>query len=105
MISIEEIFEMMEMYRKGLSISDIARKTGHDRKTVRKAVNGAVSRAKRARKTGKNRARKIDAYEGYLKQRMEEGVYNTRKLLRELQERGYKGGLTQVILYLSLIHI
>jgi transposase len=32
---------------------------------------------------------------------MAEGVYNTRKLLRELQARGYSGGLTQVILYVQ----
>ena len=31
---------MMDMYRKGLSISEIARQTGRDRKTVRQAVQG-----------------------------------------------------------------
>jgi transposase len=47
------------------------------------------------------RERKLSAYESYLKQRMSEGVYNTRKLYRELRERGYSGGLTQVILYVQ----
>ena len=32
---------------------------------------------------------------------MGEGVYNTRKLYRELRERGYLGGLTQVIMYVQ----
>ena len=32
---------------------------------------------------------------------MGEGVYNARKLYREIQERGYTGGVTQVILYLQ----
>jgi transposase len=47
------------------------------------------------------RDRKLSQFEGYLKARMAEGVYNTRKLYRELRERGYSGGLTQVILYVQ----
>ena len=34
-ISIEENFKMMDLYRKGVSISEIARQTGRDRKTIR----------------------------------------------------------------------
>lgn len=101
MISIEEIFKMMELYRTGLSISEIARQTGHDRKTVRKAVRGCLVKPKRKAKPLKKRERKLSAYEGYLKQRMNEGVYNTRKLFREIRERGYTGGLTQVIMYVQ----
>lgn len=87
------------MHRQGISISEIARQTGHDRKTVRKAIAGELVPARR--RASPPRARKIDAYAGYLQQRMSEGVYNTRKLYRELQERGYDGGLTQVILYVQ----
>lgn len=100
MISIEEKMTMIEMYRKGMSISDIARQTGRDRKTVRKAVKGTLQPAKKRKRQAKA-VRKLSAYEGYLKQRMGEGVYNTRKLYRELRERGYQGGLTQVILYVQ----
>jgi len=46
-------------------------------------------------------ATKLGPYEGYLKQRIGEGVLNTRKLLRELKARGYQGGLTQLILYVQ----
>ena len=88
---------MMDLYRQGVSISEIARQTGRDRKTIRRAVKGEVQARKRKTKRVKQE-RKLSAYESYLKQRMSEGVYNTRKLYRELRERGYTDGLTQVIL-------
>src|SRR5713101_5264004 len=100
-LSIEEKFEMMDLYRKGISISEIARQTGRDRKTIRKSVMGASQMSRKKRQRRVKPARKIDQFESYLKQRMGEGVYNTRKLYRELRERGYSGGLTQVILYVQ----
>ena len=91
---------MMDMYRKGLSISEIARQTGRDRKTIRRAIKGENPTRNKKTKRAKQE-RKLSAYEGYLTQRMSEGVYNTRKLHRELRERGYTGGLTAVILYVQ----
>jgi transposase len=88
-----------EMYRKGISISEIARQTGHDRKTVRKAINGELIPVRQP--VPPVRERKLDPYTDYLQQRMSEGVYNARKLYREIRERGYSGGLTQVILYIQ----
>jgi len=35
MLQVEERFVIHDLYRKGVSISEIARQTGHDRKTVR----------------------------------------------------------------------
>ncbi len=101
MISIEERLSMMEMYRKGVSISEIARQTGRDRKTIRKGVSASRVGNRKKRKPTQKRERKLSPFEGYLKKRMDEGVYNTRKLLRELRERGYSGGLTQLILYVQ----
>lgn len=101
MTSIEEKFKMLEMFRKGVSISEIARQTGRDRKTVRKVVNPKEQPSRKRRRKAAKRERKIDAFVGYLKARMADGVYNTRKLYRELRERGYIGGLTAVILYVQ----
>jgi transposase len=92
---------MKGQYRKGVSISEIARQTGRDRKTIRKAVTGASQPSGKKRQRRARAVRKIDRFERYLKQRMNEGVYNTRKLYRELRERGYTGGLTQVIVYVQ----
>ena len=91
-----------DLHRKGLSISEIARKTGRDRKTVRKVISAGLPPAGGSpAQRRKQRAIKLAPYESYVKQRIEEGVLNTRKLLREIKERGYDGGLTQLILYVQ----
>jgi transposase len=99
MLEVEERYMMKDLHRKGVSISEIARQTGRDRKTVRKAITGELIPERR--RPEQERVRKITPFEGYLQQRMTEGVFNTRKLFRELQERGYEGGLTQVIEYVQ----
>jgi len=88
MLSIEEKLGMMDLYRQGVSISEIARQTGRDRKTIRKAMKSSLQPAKKKGRGRLKRECKLSRYESYLKQRMGEGVYNTRKLLRELRERG-----------------
>ncbi len=102
MVNLEDRFMIRDMYRKGMSISAIARETGRDRKTIRKIIQAGLSGsgdkpARRRRQKGV----KLAPFEGYLKQRIGEGVLNTRKLLRELKARGYQGGLTQRILYVQ----
>ena len=96
MLRLEMRFMIKQWHRQGWSISDIARHTGHDRKTVRKAVTeqpeAALSRSRRAHK--------LDPYIGYLQQRMDEGVWNARKLYTEIKSRGYAGSETRVRAYL-----
>jgi transposase len=99
MLGVETRFMIKDMYRKGISISEIARQTGHDRKTVRKVIKRDLTPMRR--KAQAPRTRKIDPYTDYLQRRMKEGVYNARKLHREIQTQGYPGGLTQVILYIQ----
>jgi len=100
MLTVEERFVIKELHRQGKTVSAIARETGHDRKTVRKVIAGELMVGKQTRET-ERKYHKIAPYEEYLKQRMAEGVYNTRKLYAELCELGYPGGLTQVIEYLQ----
>ena len=38
MLALEDRFMIREMYRKGVSISEIARRIGRDRKTIRQIV-------------------------------------------------------------------
>ncbi|MHB8614415.1 MAG: IS21 family transposase [Candidatus Dormibacteraceae bacterium] len=87
---------LKDLYRKGVSISEIARQTGHDRKTIRAAVSAPlhIEGPKRGL-----RARKIDEYVGYLHGRMAEGVLNAHKLFMEIQAQGYRGGESQVKAY------
>ena len=42
MLDLEERFMIRDLYRKGVSISEIARRTGRDRKTIRKIVRGEL---------------------------------------------------------------
>lgn len=94
MLALEERFMIREMYRKGVSISEIARRTRRDRKTIRQVVNTReLAPAKRARQV---KVCKIDPYAPYLEQRMAEGVLNARKLYGEILAQGYPGKESKV---------
>lgn len=93
MLTVEEQFMMKDMHRRGVSISEIARRTGRDRKTVRKAVSTELGGGAKPRRT---KRKKLSAYAGYLEQRVGEGVYNATKLYAEIKRLGYAGGRTLV---------
>jgi transposase len=93
MLDVEERFVIKDLYRKGVSISDIARQTGHDRKTVRKIIATPLVAARPPRAP---RVRKLDTFVPYLEQRVRDGVHNANKLLTELRQQGYQGGKTQL---------
>ncbi|MDH4138439.1 MAG: IS21 family transposase [Anaerolineae bacterium] len=93
MLKVEDRFMIKEMYRRGMTISDIARTTGHDRKTIRAIVNGPVSPAPQKREP---RAKRLDPFVPYLERRIEEGVLNCNKLWDELRKQGYEGGKSLV---------
>lgn len=98
MLVVEDRFMIQELHRKGVSISEIARQTGHDRKTIRRILTEPLVPARPSRPP---RARKIDPYVPYLEQRVADGVLNARKLFHELQGRGYPGQETQVRLFVT----
>lgn len=84
--------EIEELKRQGLSIQAIGRLLGFDRKTVRKYLlkpEGTPSYGPRPA-----RPSKLDAFQAYLQERMQAGVWNAQVLLRELRARGYMGGYT-----------
>jgi len=86
---------ILELDQQGLSISAIAERTGHDRKTVRKVIGRGLIVPKYALRTP--RPTLLGPYEAYLRERVAawpelSGV----RLLRELGERGYAGGVTQL---------
>ncbi len=88
MLRVEIRFMIKDLYRKGVTISEIARISGHSRTTVRAIVNGPVSPPSPKRKA---RARKMGPFIPYLEKRMAQGVYNCRKLLDEIRRQGYQG--------------
>ena len=94
MLRVEERFVIRELYGKGVSISEIARLTGHDRKTIRAALSQPLLPAPRPARPP--RASKLGPYVPYLEQRLADGVFNARKLYLELRQRGYPGKETMV---------
>jgi len=93
MLDVEERFMVRDMHRQGLSVSEIARRTGRDRQTIRKVINGTLEPEPKARKP---RKRKIDPYVPYLLRRIAVGVLNARKLYGEISKMGYDGKESQV---------
>ena len=89
MLKVEDRFMIKDLHRRGMTISDIARTTGHDRKTIRAVLKGPVSPPPQKRKA---RTKKLDPFVPYLEKRIEEGVLNCNKLLDEIRRQGYQGG-------------
>lgn len=98
MITKGEFFMIKDMYRKGMSISDISRELGVDRKTVRKYLKAPKAPSKPTRK----KRSKLDPYKDYIHRRMaEDHVYNGERLLEEIRQMGYDGGKTILKDYLK----
>jgi len=94
MLALEERFMIRDLYHKGVSISELARRTGRDRKTIRQTVQAPDLLP--PHKSRQPKVRKIDPYVSYLEQRMAEGVVNARKLYGEILAQGYPGKESQV---------
>jgi transposase len=93
MLEMEEWFVLRDMYRQGMSISEIARQTGNDRKTVRAYVNS--SEPLKPKKWTK-KASKLDPFKDYITDKLQEGPFTAARLLREIQEMGFSGKYTIV---------
>lgn len=90
MITKEEWLDMQSMDRNRVNISAIARRTGHDRKTVRKYLRAGNDPPKyRARP---RRPSILDPYKEYVRQQIDEHDLSAVRLLEDLQKMGYKGG-------------
>ena len=99
MISDEEWFEMRERYRQGVSISQLARETGLDRKTVRRHVR-SLSPPERTRI---KRGSKLDPYKDYIRGRLDKYTLTAHKLYEEICEQGYKGSYSLVKQYVRTV--
>ena len=91
MVRLEGFMEIQQLHHDGVSVSEIARRLGMDRKTVRKYLRQAPREYERRPKSWK-----VDPFRSYLRERWEVGVHNATRLFVEIRKRGYDGGLTQV---------
>jgi transposase len=94
-IQLGELMMILDLHRQGLSVTAIARRVGIDRKTVRKYMERGLEPPSYGPR--KPRARRLEPFEAYLRQRViaYPGLTASR-LLREIREHGYVGGYTGV---------
>lgn len=80
--------EAVELSRRGVAKTVIARQVGINRRTVTRwlEVGQFPERKERA-----SRQRLLDPYLPFLRQRWKEGVTNASQLFREIRDRGYRG--------------
>ncbi len=93
MLEMEEWFVLRDMHRQGMSISEIARQTGHDRKTVRTYVKSSKLLESKERE---KKASKLDAFKDYIIQKLHEGPFTASRLFKEIQDIGFTGKYTIV---------
>ena len=93
MLKMEEWLLIRDLYSQGFRISEISRKTGFDRKTVRKYLRLKTLPEPQKRPERKS---KLDPFKPYILEKLKEGPYTASRLYREIKEMGFDGGKTIV---------
>jgi transposase len=96
MLTQEQAVEIRVMARRGEGLRAIARQVGCSRNTVRRYLRDEEARRYAARDP---RPCKLDDYKGYVVARIEQARPRwipATVLLREIRDRGYDGGITQL---------
>ncbi len=90
MVGQREFMDIHDAWVRGKSISEIARLSGRDRKTIRRLLHGGEASTRKPRQVSS----KLDPFREYLLARMlgEDPVTNAEVLYDEIHERGYIGG-------------
>ncbi|WP_282611429.1 IS21 family transposase [Pelagibius sp. Alg239-R121] len=95
MVKLGRIVLIHDLKRQGLSVSAIARKTGLNRKTVRKYLARGLEVPNYGPREPRERLR--TPYEGYLRERIIQFPdLSGRRLFREIRKLGYVGGYTGI---------
>jgi transposase len=92
MVGAELVREMVARRERGQGVKRIARELGVDRKTVKRWLRLGAWRPRRPQQ----RARQLDRFAEFLKQRAPEVGWNGAVLYREVQGLGFTGGPLQV---------
>jgi transposase len=90
--------EVKRLKQQGISISQIGRQLGLDRKTIR---NFLRAESFPERQGPKPRSIQIGPFAEYLKRRWQEGCHNGEQLYREIRQQGFKGGAVIVRRYVQ----
>lgn len=101
MLTAEEQMEFAVLKKHGESIRALSKSTGRSRNTVRRYLRGGDAAA--TRKPAPPRAEKLDPYKAYIVERLTAAAPDripATVLLREIQARGYLGGVTRLKIFL-----
>jgi len=93
MLDLEEFLMLRDLFNQELSISEIARRTGHSRTTVRKYLRSQFPPASKKRS---KKPSKLDDYREYIIGRLRDYPLSAKRIYREIQERGFTGKYTIV---------
>ena len=93
MLDLQDFLTLKEMREQELSYSEIARRPGFSRKTIRKYINSDAppEAKKRAPKLSK-----LNYYKEYIIQRLKDYPVTASKIYMEIQEMGFVGKYTIV---------
>lgn len=89
MLSTGQYMDIKELRAEGLSIRDIARRTGFSRNTIRRVLRGEHPLHVRAG----NRPSKLDPYRDYIRERFDRYQLSAVRLIEEIRPMGYSGSL------------
>ena len=100
MVTLRELVMILDLARQGLTVAAIARRTGHDRKTIRKYIErGLEPPTYKPREPGPSL---LGPFEAFLRERVERFPELTgRRLWREVRELGFRGGYSTVTEFLQ----
>ncbi len=102
MVTLGEIVMIHDLQRQGLSISAIARATGHDRKTIRKHLDRGLEAPVYGPRG--QRPRLLEPFEDYLGERVRgHPGLSGKRLLRDIKALGYEGEYTAVTDFLRTV--
>ena len=93
MLDLQDFLTLKELQTQGLSYSEIARRTGFSRKTIRKYID---SDAPPEAKKRSPKSSKLDDYKDYIVQRLKDYPVTASEIYKEIQERGFAGKYTIV---------
>ncbi|MEZ0602546.1 helix-turn-helix domain-containing protein, partial [Paraburkholderia sp. IW21] len=101
MLTQEQAVEIKVLARRGTAVREIARQTGLSRNTVRRYLRDEQAIRYKQREP---RATKLDPFKDYVLERVAAARPHwipATVLLRELQETGYEGGISQLKAFLA----
>ena len=90
MLGLEDFMTIQALVKRGVYLCDIAEQLGVHPRTVRRTLRRGGPPARRRGRRGS----RLDPYRPVIDQRLGEGVWNAVVLFRELQAKGYGGGIS-----------